>query len=198
MNWNHASHIKSKARVREHGEVLTGEREVQAMLDLFPSSTWNLTSRWLEPACGTGNFLIAIANRKLAYYRSMSSSIVSAETFFLLLGSLYGVEIQRDNVDETRERLLRWVIEHVRLTSEERAVIEALLARQIVWGDGLTGFQMEPADTPIYWDEWQKVGEYLIQRRYDAPTVLCPNTVALPLFTVIYSFEELVENGGMM
>ena len=58
--------IKSKQRVADHGEVLTGEREVRAMLDLVEQETARIESRFLEPACGTGNFLIEILRRKLA------------------------------------------------------------------------------------------------------------------------------------
>ena len=55
----------SKKRVAEHGEVYTAEREVKAMCDLVNDETQRLDSRFLEPACGTGNFLVEILNRKL-------------------------------------------------------------------------------------------------------------------------------------
>lgn len=58
--------IKSKERVAEHGEVFTNEREVNAMLDLVKDATKRIESRFLEPACGDGNFLIEILRRKLA------------------------------------------------------------------------------------------------------------------------------------
>lgn len=59
------SQIVSKKRVADHGVVLTGEREVNAMLDLVKQETERIDSRFLEPACGTGNFLTPILERKL-------------------------------------------------------------------------------------------------------------------------------------
>ena len=57
--------IKSRQRVTEHGEVFTAEREVKAMCDLVKQETERIDSRFLEPACGTGNFLTEILARKL-------------------------------------------------------------------------------------------------------------------------------------
>ena len=57
--------IKSKKRVADHGEVLTADREVNAMLDLVKQETERVDSRFLEPACGDGNFLAEILRRKL-------------------------------------------------------------------------------------------------------------------------------------
>ena len=59
--------IKSKKRVSEHGEVFTSEREVNAMMDLVQDELKQLNSTILEPACGTGNFLVEILKRKMAY-----------------------------------------------------------------------------------------------------------------------------------
>lgn len=61
-----SSQIKSKERVAERGEVFTSEREVNAMLDLVKDECIRPDSRFLEPACGDGNFLSAILKRKLA------------------------------------------------------------------------------------------------------------------------------------
>lgn len=61
--------IKSKKRVADHGEVFTAEREVNAMLDLVKQETERVDSRFLEPACGDGNFLAEILRRKLKEVR---------------------------------------------------------------------------------------------------------------------------------
>ena len=61
--------VKSKKRVAEHGEVFTAEREVKAMCDLVKQETERIDSRFLEPACGNGNFLAEILSRKLAVVR---------------------------------------------------------------------------------------------------------------------------------
>ena len=58
--------VISRQRVADHGEVLTGKREVNAMLDLVKQETERIESRFLEPACGTGNFLVEILRRKLS------------------------------------------------------------------------------------------------------------------------------------
>ena len=94
------SQIKSKQRVKEHAEVFTAEREVKAMCDLIPSETWeNITSTFLEPACGTGNFLVEIYARKLERCQNEKDGLKA-------LNSIYGVDIQADNVAESRLRLV--------------------------------------------------------------------------------------------
>jgi len=62
--------VKSKERVADHGEVFTAEREVNAMLDLVKHETERIESRFLEPACGTGNFLLEILSRKLSVVKA--------------------------------------------------------------------------------------------------------------------------------
>lgn len=68
VNSSENKQIKSKKRVAEHGEVFTAEREVKAMCDLVKDETERLDSRFLELACGDGNFLVEILSRKLAVY----------------------------------------------------------------------------------------------------------------------------------
>ena len=58
--------VKSKQRVADHGEVFTPEWMVEAMLDLVKDETQRIDSRFLEPACGSGNFLVKVLGRKLA------------------------------------------------------------------------------------------------------------------------------------
>lgn len=92
--------VKSKSRVSKFGEVFTAEREVKAMCDMIPPEIWqNIESTFLEPACGTGNFLAEILERKLKLCTSVKDGLKA-------LNSLFGIDIQQDNVAETRERLL--------------------------------------------------------------------------------------------
>lgn len=92
--------IKSKQRIKEHAEVFTAEREVKAMCDLIPSEIWeNIKSTFLEPACGTGNFLAEIYSRKLQYCKSEKDGLKA-------LASIYGIDIMPDNVAESRVRLV--------------------------------------------------------------------------------------------
>lgn len=65
MDTPKAQQVKSRERVQQHGEVFTNEREVNAMLDLVKHETERIDSRFLEPACGDGNFLAEILRRKL-------------------------------------------------------------------------------------------------------------------------------------
>lgn len=91
--------IKSKKRVREFAEVFTAEREVKAMCDLIPQEVWdNIESTFLEPSCGTGNFLVEIYKRKLERCRDERDGLKA-------LASIVGLDIQADNVDESRRRL---------------------------------------------------------------------------------------------
>ena len=96
--------IKSRQRVTEHGEVFTAEREVKAMCDLVKQETERIDSRFLEPACGTGNFLAEILARKLSVVKSeYGRSPLEYEKYSLLaVSSLYGVDIMADNVETCR------------------------------------------------------------------------------------------------
>ena len=99
--------VKSRERVREHGEVFTAEREVKAMLDLVKDECENIDATFLEPACGDGNFLDEILRRKLCVCRKKyAQSAADYEKFsFLACTTLYGVDILADNVQRCRERL---------------------------------------------------------------------------------------------
>ena len=99
--------VVSKKRVSDHGEVYTREREVEAMLDLVKSETERIDSRFLEPACGTGNFLAEILERKLQVVeRRYRKSVFEYERYAILaVSSIYGIDILKDNVVECRRRL---------------------------------------------------------------------------------------------
>lgn len=94
-----SSQIKTKERVREHGEVFTNEREVKSMCDLIPQYVWdNIESTFLEPTCGNGNFLVEIYARKLERCKDERDGLKA-------LASIVGLDIQEDNVIESRNRL---------------------------------------------------------------------------------------------
>ena len=102
-----ARQVKSKQRVADHGEVFTAEREVEAMCDLVKQETERIDSRFLEPACGDGNFLSVILKRKLAIVKKKykRSAYDWERNSLLALGSMYGVDIMLDNVLACQERL---------------------------------------------------------------------------------------------
>ena len=112
----HTGQIKSKERVSKHGEVFTAEREVNAMLDLVKQETERIESRFLEPACGDGNFLIEILRRKLAIceqrVRQKQWTQLQYEKHAVwAVSSIYGIELLPDNAEACRQRLYRYFCE---------------------------------------------------------------------------------------
>ena len=102
-----ARRSQTKERVSDHGEVLTGQREVNAMLDLVKHETERIDSRFLEPACGDGKFLTVILERKLAVVeKRYGRSQLEFERYAVLaVSSIYGIDILPDNVRDCRRRL---------------------------------------------------------------------------------------------
>ena len=161
-----AKQIKSKQRVADHGEVFTAEREVKAMCDLVKNETERIDSRFLEPACGDGNFLAEILSRKLSVVRSKyrRSAYDWERNSLLALGSLYGVDILSDNAEACRKRLFDlWNKEYKAVCKKEcnddtRNAALFILNRNIVCGNALTyhlaGENGEDTDEPIIFSEW--------------------------------------------
>lgn len=158
--------VKSKSRVEEHGEVFTNEREVNAMCNLVKQETERIDSRFLEPACGDGNFLIEILKRKLEIVnKKYKKSHYDYERFALLaLGSIYGVELLDDNVKSCRNRLFEfWEIEY-KLNCKKDTNIQTeksakfILSRNIVQGNALTlkcvDDNGKDKEEPIVFSEW--------------------------------------------
>ena len=162
---------KSKQRIADHGEVFTAEREVNAMLDLVKQETERIDSRFLEPACGNGNFLAEILRRKLTVVKSRyGKNAADYERYAVIaVSSVYGVEILLDNVQECRERLYDiwndFYTKQCKLDAndETRQAVRFILQKNILCGDALT---LEQADgTPIIFAEWSAVNGCLIKRR---------------------------------
>lgn len=124
--------IKSKERVNKFAEVFTAEREVKAMCDLIPSEVWeDIDSRFLEPACGNGNFLVEIFERKL-------NRCESAEQGLQALRSIYGIDIQQDNVEESKQRLFDIFVKQFPKAPAITAIVAAqILESNIICGDSL-------------------------------------------------------------
>ncbi len=104
------SQIKSRQRVADHGEVFTNPREVNAMLDLVRDESFRLDSRFLEPACGDGNFLIEILRRKLSLLQDTKSQTEWEFQSLIAVGSCYGIDILPDNAEACRTRLEEYVL----------------------------------------------------------------------------------------
>ena len=124
--------IKSRKRVKEFAEVFTAEREVKAMCDLIPSETWeDITSTFLEPSCGTGNFLAEIYYRKLQRCKTEKDGLKA-------LASIYGVDIQVDNVAESRLRLVEMFVDKFPEASDiARLTALAIATNNIICDDFL-------------------------------------------------------------
>ena len=170
------SQIKSRQRVTEHGEVFTSEREVNAMLDLVKQETERIDSRFLEPACGDGNFLAEILRRKLtAVEARYKKSATDYEKYAVLAAtSIYGVDILQDNVDDCRKRLFGiWdeaYTAHCKseCRDEVREAVRFILERNILCGNALTLKKVnaagEDTDDPIIFSEWVFTGASSIKR----------------------------------
>ena len=165
--------VKSKKRVTDHGEVFTSEREVNAMLDLVKQETERIDSRFLEPACGTGNFLVEILRRKLKILenRYKKSQLEFERYTVIAISSIYGVDILEDNVVECRNRLFEIFDEKytsfykTKCKEECRTSIKYILERNILRGDALTLKTVGNDDQPIVFSEWSAVNGSMIKRR---------------------------------
>lgn len=170
------SQTKSKERVRDHGEVFTAEREVKAMCDLVKDETERIDSRFLEPACGDGNFLAEILTRKLQVVKKKyGKSITDYEKNSLLaVSGIYGVDILYDNVLACRKRMFDiWNDEYSRVCKgaedeQMRNAIKFILQRNIVCGNALTlkcvDDKGQDTDEPIVFSEWAFVTGSMLQR----------------------------------
>lgn len=153
--------IKSKQRVADHGEVFTAEREVLTMLDLVKHETARIDSRFLEPACGDGNFLVEILRRKLVVVKRLHAT--DFEHYALLaVSTLYGIDILQDNVHKCRERLLQQFDGCSHLYHN---TIKHIINLNIVWGDTLALRTPDKKQAPIILPEWQLLQNGMIKRR---------------------------------
>ena len=168
--------IKSKERIRNHGEVFTAEREVKAMCDLVKDETNRIDSRFLEPACGDGNFLAEILTRKLAIVRKKyaKSHLDYEKNAVLAASSIYGVDILQDNVLACRERIFGiWDKEYTSVckhdsNNETREAVKYIFSRNIVCGNALTLMCVDEngndTDYPIVFSEWAFITGSQLQR----------------------------------
>lgn len=168
--------VVSKQRVADHGEVYTNTREVNAMLDLVKHETERIESRFLEPACGSGNFLVEILNRKLAVVASRyAKSQLEYERYAVLaVSSLYGIDILADNVAACQARLLEvFNVQYSRLfknlaTDQCRNAVRYILSRNILHGDALTlktvGNENVGAQAIVF-SEWSAVNGSMLKQR---------------------------------
>jgi hypothetical protein len=159
--------IRSKQRVSDHGEVFTPPWLVNAMLDLVKEDADRIDSRFLEPACGSGNFLVRVLQRKLAVVEVKFGKSEFEKRHYALLALMctYGIELLADNIAECRANMLEVLAEYLRIDDADELYRAAffVLAQNLVHGDALT---MRAKDgSPIIFSEWGYLGKGKFQRR---------------------------------
>lgn len=163
--------VKTRQRVIDHGEVFTPQKLVNDMLDLVAHECERIDSRFLEPACGDGNFLAEVLRRKLLTVDKKNARNPEkwARDAILAVCSLYGIDLLPDNVAACRARLLE-VVETAYaarfrgpLADEPARVVAFILERNIVQGDALTLLMAD--GRPIVFPEWSPVNGAMIKRR---------------------------------
>ncbi|MBF6571669.1 MAG: SAM-dependent DNA methyltransferase [Candidatus Binataceae bacterium] len=161
------SQIKSKKRVADHGEVFTPLWMVEAMLDLVKHETERIDSRFLEPACGSGNFLVRILRRKLAAVELKFGKSEFERRHYALLALMctYGIELLEDNIAECRANMLEILADYLSLKESDDLYRAAfyVLTQNLVHGDALT--MRTSDDQPITFAEWGYLGKGKFQRR---------------------------------
>lgn len=165
--------IKSKERVSDHGEVFTSEREVNNMLDLVKQETERLDSRFLEPACGDGNFLIKVLERKmnvlLTKYKKNQYEFEKQSV--VVISSIYGIDILEDNVEETKNRLFNYyksVYLKIFKGMENEELMNTLwyiLSKNIIHGDALS-LKKSDSEEPVTFCEWSLINNSVKRRDF--------------------------------
>jgi len=159
--------VKSRQRVADHGEVFTPRWLVDDMLELVRSETERIDSRFLEPACGSGNFLVPILERKLAAVQTRHGRSEFEKRHYALFGLMcvYGIELLADNAAECRANLANTFALYLGpgLGDEWKRAAQAVLAANIVQGDALK--MTDSSGEAITFPEWGYLGRGKYQRR---------------------------------
>ena len=159
--------IKSKKRVVDHGEVFTPPWLVEKMLDLVQGETERIDARFLEPACGSGNFLLPILQRKLAAVEIKFAKSDFERQHYALFGLMccYGVELLDDNIAECRANMLEIFSDYLGLAETDELYRAAyfVLSLNLVHGDAMT--MRDTSNVPITIAEWGYLGKGKFERR---------------------------------
>src|SRR5271166_2145588 len=153
--------IKSKKRVADHGEVFTPPWMVEAMLNLVKDETERIDSRVLEPACGSGNFLVRVLQSKLRAVELKFGRSDFEKRHYALLGlmCIYGIELLADNIAECRSNVLEIFAQFLKLDESDDLYRAAfyVLSQNLVHGDALT--MRTNNGNPIAFAEWGYLGK---------------------------------------
>ena len=189
--------VRSKSRVAAHGEVFTAQREVKAMCDLVKEETERIESRFLEPACGNGNFLAEVLSRKLAVVKKRyGKSPFDYQRYSVqAVMSLYGVELLPDNAAECRERLFAlWDKDYTAVLKSQREescreAVRYILEKNILCGDALTMCQAD--GQPIIFAEWSFLSGNMVKRRdFTLDALLRPQEVQVSLDMAGWEYDQ--------
>jgi hypothetical protein len=179
--------VKSKQRVADHGEVFTPEWLVEAMLDLVKDESERIDARFLEPACGSGNFLVQVLRRKLAAVELRYGKSDFERRHFALYALMctYGIELLEDNIAECRENMLEVFTGHLRIDESDDLYRAAsfVLSQNLVHGDALT--MLTSDKQPITLAEWAYLTKGKFKRRdfrFDILTGMADHSAAGSLF----------------
>ena len=186
-----ARSVTNRQRVIDHGEVFTPPVLVNDMLNLVAHECERIDSRFLEPACGDGNFLAEVLRRKLLTVskRNAQKRDKWERDAILSVCSLYGIDLLADNIAACRERLLKVVSDaHADrfkspLPDDAAAASAYILSKNIVQGDALT--MRTSGDQPIVFPEWSPINGSMLKRRdfaYDQ-LLIEAHISNLPLFS---------------
>ncbi|HOJ04072.1 MAG TPA: N-6 DNA methylase [Bacteroidota bacterium] len=161
------NYVKSKQRVADHGEVFTPPWMVEAMLNLVKGETERIDARFLEPACGSGNFLVRILQRKLAAVEVKFGKSDFERRHYALLAVMctYGIELLEDNIAECRANMLEILADYLNVGEADDIYWAAsyVLSQNLVHGDALK--MRSSDDQPITFAEWGYLGKGKFQRR---------------------------------
>jgi len=159
--------VKSRKRVVDHGEVFTPSWLVEDMLDLVKGESERIDSRFLEPACGSGNFLVPVLRRKLAtvHEKFAASDFEKRHHALLALMSIYGIELLQDNAEECRRNLLDTLFDYLGTGVGDKwfGAAHVVVHANIVHGDALD--MTTATGEPITFPEWGYLGKGKYQRR---------------------------------
>ena len=159
--------VKSKQRVADHGEVFTPEWMVEAMLDLVKGESERIDARFLEPACGSGNFIVHILRRKLTAVELRYGKSDFERRHYALLGlmCIYGIELLGDNIAECHDNVLEVFAAYFNINEADELYRAAsyVLSQNLVHGDALT--LRTVSGEAITFAEWGYLGKGKYQRR---------------------------------
>lgn len=140
---------------------------VEAMLDLVKDESERIDARFLEPACGSGNFLVQVLRRKLAAVELKYGKSDFERRNYAVLGlmCIYGIELLADNIAECRANMLEVLAEYLRISESDDVYRAAsyVLSQNLVHGDALT--MLTHSGQPITFAEWGYLGKGKFQRR---------------------------------